>query len=442
MKSSTTKDLTTGPLLPLILKFTIPLLAGSLLQLTYNAADSIIVGRFLGSDSLAAVGTSNPLISLLIMFFQGISIGTGVLTGQYFGAHEEKKLEKQFSTAMLSGCFLSILLAVLVLLFTHPMLHLLKVDPLILSDAVLYLRIIACGIIFNYIYNFYAGVLRAMGNSLSPLLFLAISACLNIAGDLLFILVFPLGIMGCALSTVISEALSCLFCYFYVKKKVPILNLGRKWLVFDPEMLKLTLQYGLTTGIQQCSIQIGILGVQGLVNSLGKTITAAYAAANRIDDYTLIIERNLANAMTSVIAQNHGAGKKDRVRKTFRIATLLSTGYAVFAAFLLFFLSPRLLRIFSNDEAVVANGLIYLRLIAFMYIVPAVTSTMQGYFRGIGKVNIAFIGTVINMSSRFLTCYLLIAHLGMQIGAIPWACLAGWVIMSFYQIPKMGRGLA
>lgn len=426
--------MTKGALLPLILTYTFPLILGSILQLTYNAADSIIVGKYVGKEALAAVGTGNPTMSLLLMFFQGISIGTGVLVGQFYGGKKYDQLQRQISTAAISGSVLAAVLSLGVCALASDILRILKADPVILPLAALYLRIIAAGLIFSFLYNFFSGTLSAMGDSKSPLLFLAISSLINIAGDLFLVIVLRLGVLGCAVSTVGSEALSCLFCYLYIVRKVPLLNMGRKWLTFDLEMLKKTLEYGLVSGIQQCSVQLGIVSVQGMVNSLGVVTTAAYAAANRVDDYALIIERNIANATTAVIAQNMGGGNRGRVWKTFRIGILLNVCYSILAGVILLLFSEHLMRLFTNDPGVIREGFSYLNLIAWMYILPSATSVMQGMFRGIGKIYLTMLGTILNMGVRVLVCFVLYRKGDFLITSVPWASLAGWSVMSVLQI--------
>ena len=221
-----THDMTKGNLLPILVKFTIPLVLGNLLQLTYNAADSIIVGRFVGAGALAAVGTSNPLVTLIILFEQGICLGTGILIGMMFGSKQYERLQRQVSTGMISGILFSLLMSMATFCFAPEVLTLLQVDAAILEEAVLYLRIAAFGLLFNFVYNYFAGTLRALGDARSPLLFLALSAGLNIAGDLFFVIVLHWGIVGCAVATVLSEGLSGLLCFLYIQKKSPCCSSG------------------------------------------------------------------------------------------------------------------------------------------------------------------------------------------------------------------------
>lgn len=437
-----TNDMTKGKLFPILIRFTIPLVLGNLLQLTYNAVDSIIVGRYVGKDALAAVGTSNPLLTLIILFVQGICLGAGVLVGTLYGAKDYRALRREVSTAMISGVVFSLLLTAVSLLLAPAFLRILQVDSTIRTEAAAYLRIIMCGLVFNFIYNFFASTLRAMGDSRSPLYFLAISAVINIAGDLIFVVCFSMGTTGCAISTVLSEILSCLLCRAYIRRKIPVLNLGKEWLVFDRELLREIIQYGFVSALQQSTVQLGKLGIQGIVNTMGVTATAAFTAINRIDDYAYIPEQNIGHAMTSVMAQNRGAGETKRVRAAFRAGMYIELVYgAVLGVFLLFFANP-VMHLFTHDEATVVMGEQYLRLIALMYIVPAVTNGVQGYFRGMGDLKITLWSSLFNMGARVVACVLLVFVCKMGITALPWAYLTGWAAMMLYELPFLWRARA
>ncbi len=344
-------DMTQGKLFPILVKFTIPLVLGNLLQLTYNAVDSIVVGRFVGATALAAVGTSNPLMTLIILFEQGICLGTGVLIGMMYGAKQMDRLRREVSTGLLSGALFSVLMSVLVMVFAPQILRILQVEKIIIGEASVYLRVIGFGLIFNFIYNYFAGTLRAMGDAKSPLYFLAISAALNILGDLFFVCVLRMGILGAAVATVVSEGLSGILCWIYVQKKIPVLQLGREWLIFDFSLLRLTLSYGFVSALQQSAVQFGKLGVQAIVNTMGVASTAAFSAVNRADDYAMVIEQNIAHAMTSVMAQNEGAGKHRRVLAVFRYGMSLELVYGVFSGVLFYLLAGPMMQLFTSDPA-------------------------------------------------------------------------------------------
>ncbi|MCH4035963.1 MAG: MATE family efflux transporter [Lachnospiraceae bacterium] len=428
-------DMTRGKLFPILVKFTIPLVLGNLLQLTYNAVDGIVVGQFVGATALAAVGTSNPLMTLIILFEQGICLGTGILIGMMYGAKQEARLKREVSTGFLAGAAFSVLMSALVMIFAPQILRLMQVEEVIIGEASVYLRVIGFGLLFNFIYNYFAGTLRAMGDAKSPLIFLAVSAALNICGDLFFVCTLHLGIMGAAVATVVSEALSGILCWIYVQKKIPILQLGRGWLVFDPSLFRLTLSYGMVSALQQSAVQIGKLGIQGIVNTMGVNATAAFSAVNRADDYAMVIEQNIAHAMTSVMAQNEGAGEEKRVRTVFRYGMLLEAAYGLFSGILFWCLAEPMMRLFTADAAVIELGTGYLRLIAFMYLLPAVTNGVQGYFRGIGDLKVTLLSTTVNMCTRVLAAALLVFAQGMGFLAIPWSYTVGWVCMMAVEIP-------
>ena len=432
-----TKDMTTGKIMPLLVKFTIPLVLGNLFQLTYNAVDSIIVGHFVGKEALAAVGICNPISTLMILFLNGLCMGASILMGMQYGAREYDTLHRQISTTMLSGVIFSVFLTLICVIFAVPILHLMQVDPSIMVMTTQYLRIIFVGLVFTFLYNFFSSTLRALGDSNSPLYFLIISAILNIFGDLFFVVVLHAGSNGCAVSTVISEALCCLFCIIYIQKKVPILRLGKKWMAFDSSLLKKTIAYGWASAMQQATVQLGKLGIQAIVNTMGVSVAAAFAVVNRIDDFAYTPEQNIAHAMTALMAQNKGAGKKDRMREGFRCGLVLETIYGIAVFIVCFVFARHLMMLFVKDEEVISHGVTYLHLISVMYILPAFTNGIQGFFRGIGDLKITLISSFINMGVRVLAAapLVLIMHLGIE--ALPFSYLAGWVGMLVAELPLL-----
>lgn len=432
-----TKDLTTGKIMPILVKFTIPLVLGNLFQLTYNAADSIIVGHFVGKEALAAVGICNPITTLMILFLNGLCMGASILMGMQYGAKDYKTLHRQISTTMISGVIFSIVLTIICVVLAVPILRLMQVDPSIMNMTKEYLRIIFVGLVFTFLYNFFSSTLRALGDSNTPLYFLIISAVLNILGDLFFVIVLRAGSNGCAVSTVISEALCCLFCIIYIQKKVPILRLGKKWTVFDISLLKRTIAYGWASAMQQATVQLGKLGIQAIVNTMGVSVSAAFTVVNRIDDFAYTPEQNIAHAMTALMAQNKGAGKKDRMREGFRCGIVLEIIYGIAIFMICFILARPLMMMFVKDEEVIRHGVIYLRLISVMYILPAFTNGIQGYFRGIGDLKITLISSFVNMGVRVLAAIPLVFVLGLGIEALPFSYLAGWIGMLIAEVPLL-----
>ena len=434
-----TKDLTTGKIMPILVNFTVPLVLGNLFQLTYNAVDSIIVGHFVGKEALAAVGICNPISTLMILFLNGLCMGASILMGIQYGAKDYKTLHRQISTTMLSGVVFSFLLTLLCVVFAVPILHLLQVDASIMEMTRQYLRIIFMGLMFTFLYNFFSSTLRALGDSASPLYFLIISAVLNIFGDLFFVIVLKAGSNGCAISTVLSEALCCLFCIIYIQKKVPILRLGRKWLVFDSRLLKKTIAYGWASAMQQATVQMGKIAIQALVNTMGVSVAAAFAVVNRIDDFAITPEQNIAHAMTALMAQNKGAGKNDRMREGFRCGMILEIVYGVAVMVICLVFAGELMALFVKDEEVIGHGVIYLHLIAVMYILPAITNAIQGFFRGIGDLKVTLMSSFTNMAVRVIAAAPMILLWNFGIEALPYSYLAGWVAMLLVETPLMIR---
>ena len=425
--------------MPILVNFTVPLVLGNLFQLTYNAVDSIIVGRFVGKEALAAVGICNPISTLMILFLNGLCMGASILMGIQYGAKDYKTLHRQISTTMLSGVVFSFFLTLFCVVFAVPILHLLQVDASIIEMTRQYLRIIFLGLMFTFLYNFFSSTLRALGDSASPLYFLIISAVLNIFGDLFFVIVLKAGSNGCAISTVLSEALCCLFCIIYIQKKVPILRLGKKWLVFDSRLLKKTIAYGWASAMQQATVQMGKIAIQALVNIMGVSVAAAFAVVNRIDDFAITPEQNIAHAMTALMAQNKGAGKNDRMREGFRCGMILEIVYGAAVMVICQVFAGELMALFVKDEEVIGHGVIYLHLIAVMYILPAVTNAIQGFFRGIGDLKVTLMSSFTNMAVRVIAAAPMILLWNFGIEALPYSYLAGWVAMLLVETPLMIR---
>ena len=425
--------------MPILVNFTVPLVLGNLFQLTYNAVDSIIVGHFVGKEALAAVGICNPISTLMILFLNGLCMGASILMGIQYGAKDYKTLHRQISTTMLSGVVFSFFLTLFCVVFAVPILHLLQVDASIMEMTRQYLRIIFLGLMFTFLYNFFSSTLRALGDSASPLYFLIISAVLNIFGDLFFVIVLKAGSNGCAISTVLSEALCCLFCIIYIQKKVPILRLGKKWLVFDSRLLKKTIAYGWAAAMQQATVQMGKIAIQALVNTMGVSVAAAFAVVNRIDDFAITPEQNIAHAMTALMAQNKGAGKNDRMREGFRCGMILEIVYGAAVMVICQVFAGELMALFVKDEEVIGHGVIYLHLIAVMYILPAVTNAIQGFFRGIGDLKVTLMSSFTNMAVRVIAAAPMILLWNFGIEALPYSYLAGWVAMLLVETPLMIR---
>ena len=437
-----TNDMTKGAITPLLIRFTIPLVLGNLFQLTYNAADSIIVGKFVGEEALAAVGTSNPLMTLAILFINGMCLGAGILVSTAFGAGNTQLMEHQVSTTAIAGTVFSLAFSALCVILATPLLQLMQVPADILPIAVSYLRIVFAGLIFTFFYNFLAATMRALGDSKSALYFLMISSVLNIGGDLFFCAGAELGAATAApFSTVVSEALCCVLCVLYIRWKVPILQLGRRWLVFDGKLLRKTVSYGWTSAMQQATVQLGKIAVQAIVNTMGVNAMAAFTAASRIDDFAYTPQQNIGHAMTTLMAQNRGAGKHDRVKQGFHCGMRIETAYGVLIAFVCFSGAPFIMKLFVTDPEVVHLGVRFLRTVSLFYLMPAATNGIQGFFRGIGDLKVTLVSSTFNMVFRVAAAAVFVLVWKMEIEALPYSYAVGWVVMLLYELPMLVRYL-
>lgn len=431
--------MTKGPIIPQLTEFTIPLVLGNLFQLTYNAADSVIVGKFVGDGALATVGSAGPIMNMVILFISGMCMGAGILMSTQYGAKKYELLQRQISTTMLGGLAFSAAIAVLLIVFSYPLLRLLQVPQDIIHSAVMYLRIVFVGLIFTFIYNFFSNTMRALGDSKVPLYFLIISAFLNVILDLFFVVAVKWGVPGSALATMLSEAMCCLFCLIYIKKKIPLLCLGKKWRVFDGSILLRTFNYGITSALQQMCIQLGKICVQTVVNVQGVAFIAAFTAINRVDDFAMTPQQNIAHASTTFMAQNKGAGNIRRMKEGFLSSIILQVIYTTVIAIVVFVFSRQIMQLFVSDgsEEVITLGMSYLQLIAFMYFMPSATNIIQGFFRGLGDLKVTLISTVLNMSARFLSAWIMIHILGGGFGCLAWANFVGWIAMLSFQVPMI-----
>ncbi len=436
-----TNDMTKGAITPLLIRFTIPLVLGNLFQLTYNAADSIIVGKFVGEDALAAVGTSNPLMTLAILFINGMCLGAGILVSTAFGAGDTRLVDRQVSTTAIAGTVFSLAFSAVCVLLAHPLLRLLQVPADILPIAVNYLRIVFAGLIFTFFYNFLAATMRALGDSKSALYFLMISSVLNIGGDLFFVQALGWGSEGCALSTVLSEAACCLLCVVYIRYKVPVLQLGKRWLVYDGKLLRKTVSYGWASAMQQATVQLGKIAVQAIVNTMGVNAMAAFTATSRIDDFAYTPQQNIGHAMTTLMAQNRGAGKKDRVQQGFRCGMRIELAYGVFIAVVCFAGAPCIMELFVTDPAVIHLGVRFLRTVSLFYLMPAFTNGIQGFFRGVGDLKVTLVSSTINMAARAAAAAVFVLWWKMEIEALPYSYAFGWLLMLLYELPMLVRFL-
>lgn len=428
--------MTEGKIVPHLIRYSIPLILGNLFQLTYNAVDSVIAGRFIGKEALAAEGMASPVMNIVILGISGICMGAGVLMSQFFGAGQYGKLKREMSTAVLFGLYFSLAVIAVGIVFTPALLRVLHVPEELMGMTALYLRIIFLGAPFTYFYNALASALKSVGDSKTPLKFLMFSSVLNGVLDLIFIGLLGFGIVCSATTTVIAEAVSAGLSVWYVYHRIPLLQLKRDEFHMDRELLRTTLQFGTVTALQQSCQPIGKLLIQGSVNSLGVDTIAAFNAVNRVDDFAFTPEQSISHGITTFVAQNRGAGKKERMHRGFGGGLLLEFGYWIcICAFVLLFRKPIVGMFVTGDAAmsIVAIGSQYLGTMAFFYIFPAFTNGFQGFYRGMGMMKMTLLGTFIQTSLRVAFTWILAPRLGIY--GVAFACAVGWAAMLMVEVP-------
>ena len=426
------KKMTQGSIVRHLLAYALPLILGNFFQLTYNAVDSIIIGKFAGEGALAAVSASNPVMTIVILGVSGISIGASVLMSRFFGAGDEDALRREVATTILFGGALSLAVFALGVPLALPILRLMSVPQEILPMAGTYLRIIFVGFLFTFQYNILAAALRSVGDSRTPVIFLALASVLNGTLDAVFIAGLRWGVAGAGLATVIAEAVSALLCLVYMRRRVPLLRLRLSELRIDRALLSETVRSGSITALQQACQPVGKLLIQRAINSQGVGMIAAFNAVSRVDDFACIPEQSISSGMMTCVAQNRGAGQTERVRETLRRGMALELCYGVLICIVTLLGKTPVMRLFAaqDSEQMVVMGVDYLTWMAFFYLLPGLTNGIQGYFRGMGEMKTTLIATAIQISVRTLVVYLLVPRAGLTAAA--WACAVGWACMLVY----------
>lgn len=377
-------DLTEGKVWKVIVRFAMPLLVGNLLQQFYNITDSIIVGQFLGKEALAAVSASFFIYYFIISLVIGVGSGTTVVISQLFGAKQYQKVQLAFSSFFIFMLVGGIILSIAGIIFAEPVFRLTNTPEEVIPQAVAYFRIYIGGTFLFVTFNSIISILRGVGESVRPMLFILITTVLNIAFDLLFILVFKWGIEGAARATVVSQGIGMCIALAYVNNTHPLLSIKKQDMLFDWKLFKESLKIGLPTSVQQCAIALGLIALLGIVNSFGTNTLTAYGAAGKIDTIITQAVLTLSGALAAFCGQNIGAGRLDRVKKgvQFTMYTNIALGLLTFAAVYLF--GNEMMRIFTKDIDVVAIGKEYLLIIGGFFIVHGALNVYNGALRGAG----------------------------------------------------------
>lgn len=422
--------MTEGPIWKRMILFAIPLFLGNLFQQLYNTADSLIVGNFLGSDALAAVSSSGSLIFLMVGFFNGISLGAGVVIARYFGAREKDKVQDAIHTTVAFGIVAGILLTAIGLIMTPTFLRWMGTPADVLKNSVLYFRIYFLGSIAFVLYNIFVGILQSVGDSRHPLIYLIISSVTNVVLDLLFIGVFRFGVGSAAVATILSQFLSAILCLIHLMRCKEDYQIHLKKIRFDFPMLKLIISNGLPSGFQNSIISFANVIVQSNINSFGKMAVAGCGAYSKIEGFGFLPITCFALSLTTFISQNLGARQYERAKKGAKFGVLCSITMAEIVGIIIFFTAPYLVVAFNNDPQVVAFGNAQARTITLFYFLLAFSHCIAGILRGAGKSTIPMFVMLI------CWCIIRVSYITVAVRIIPdikvifWAYPITWTLSS------------
>jgi len=420
-----------------IVIFSVPLLLGNLLQNLFQVADTVIVGRFIGGTALAAVGSSMAILQFLVAVLIGLATGASIVISQFFGAKKDEDLKKTVSTSMIAMGGLAIILTVLGILGAGPMLRFLGVEEIIFEDARIYLQVIMAGIAIPIYLNVYMAYMRALGDSKSPLVILAISAVLNVVFSIMFIVIFNWGMAGVALATLVAQGLALIACILMANWRIPQLKIRINELKFDKNIFKLILTYGVPASIQLSVTSLASLTIMRLVNSLGAVATAGFAAGLRVENFAMMPLMNINMAIATFVGQNIGAGNVARAKQGLMSGMKLMLGIGLFTSAVILVFSPELMRMFvapddMNAAGIIREGALYLSIISMFYILFGIFFAFNGFFRGVGDQVIVMILTITSLSIRAVLAHVFVLGFGWGLESVAWSIPIGWALCGAY----------
>lgn len=422
--------MTEGSIWRKIVTFAIPLFFGNLFQQLYNTADSLIVGNFLGSDALAAVSSSGSLIFLLVGFFNGISVGAGVVIARYFGARDKDNLSKAIHTDVAFGLVAGTLLTVIGLILAPRILIWMGTPEDVLANSVVYFRVYFCGSLAFVMYNIFVGIMQSVGDSRHPLIYLIISSVINIVLDLLFVGVFHWGVGSAALATIISQFVSAFLCLFRLMRIKTDYRIEIKKIRFHNRHLKMIISYGLPSGLQNSIISFANVIVQSNINSFGKMAVAGCGAYSKIEGFGFLPITCFAMALTTFIGQNLGAQKYDRVKKGARFGIVCSVILAEVVGLCIYGLAPLFIAAFNNDPQVIAFGTAQARTVTLFYFLLSFSHCVAGILRGAGKSTVPMLVMLVCWCVIRITYITATIHFIQDIQVIFWAYPLTWALSS------------
>ena len=423
-------ELTKGPVMQTMLRFAVPMILGDLLQQCYNIADTLIVGRYLGESALAAVGSAFSLMTFLTSIILGLAMGSGTVFSIRYGQKDEKGLKEGILASFALLASVTVILNILVFAGLDLIIWFLRTPEELVQMMRDYLAVIFAGLVGIFLYNFFASLLRSLGNSVVPLAFLAVSACLNIVLDLWFVTGLHRGVAGAAEATVIAQYVSGIGIAIYTFVKFPQLLRREQGVRLRKSRVKEITSFSALTCMQQSIMNLGILAVQGLVNSFGTTIMAAFAAAVKIDAFAYLPVQDFGNAFSIFTAQNYGAKKPERIKKGIRTAVLVSVSFSLLISLCVCLFAAPLMSLFidASEDAVIAEGARYLRIEGAFYFMIGILFLLYGLYRALGRPGMSVVLTVVSLGTRVALAYALSAVPAFGVVGIWWSVPIGWFL--------------
>ena len=417
----------TGSPLPTMLIFAFPIILGNIFQQLYNIVDAMVVGKFLGSIPLGGISVAAPMMDIVNALILGATIGIGVLAAQLCGAGDWQRLKVTHSTALIGGTAITAVVSVACILLGGPVLRAQGTEEAVCQQAAVYLQLVFAGLIFCFLYNYYAAMLRSCGNSRTPFVILLLSSTLHAALDLLFAGVLGWGIRGVALSTVLCQAISAAACIVYAQWRCPPLVLRRGDLRFHRQTGGMVLSYAWAAALQQAVVCIGRLLVQGMLTPLGTSTVTGYNMSLRTEQFLFCFSQGISAAMVVCLSQNLGHGDKARARRFYRVSICAELALIAVLATVCFLLPERIVGIFSHNPQVIAAGAKYTGTMAYLYVFAYLGEVIQGFFRGLGQLRLTMVASLLQVLLRVMLSYLLIPVWGIY--GICAAVAAGWILL-------------
>ena len=437
-----TMDMTKGSIMPKLIRFALPVLLGMLFQRIYNFADVYIVGKFLGDDALAAVSIAGSGMYLLQSVMMGLTTGVSVVIAQYYGAKEEQKVTETFVTSIYVAGGSALLITIIGVIGAKPLLCALQTSDDLMQDAWVYLVTIFAGSIGTMLYNWISAVLRSLGNSVVPLIFLVISSALNIVLDILFIAGIPMGVAGAALATVLAQVISGVLCLLYAFKILPMLRLSKEKMHMDAGIAKLILIYGVPTGLQMSIISISDMTLQAMINTYG-TLVVAYGVSTKVEGLGWQMADAIGTSLGTFVGQNVGAGNPDRVKKGVRCAYLMDIiCYGIFCPVIWFFASP-IMQAFTQNTDAIRCGIEYIRIFSGFFVIGGFLVIYHNILRAAGDVKVTVLMGVSEVITRIGFTFLFSACFGYYglwwVSPLTWCCAALVGAVRYYSGKWMGK---